>query len=201
MSIQSAQSLPLSPQQWDEIAEAARDHRQDLQEVPVLPALTTRSSSQRSGKRRRAASPESPPSSTSSQASKRRRDIPARRPTTRSQSAQLTDEEKDAIREVAGRGIGGARAISIHQMVNRQFRIPEFVKKIGSHATTFYFDERRSFLTTHNEAIRKAVTEETERLREASRGDGVVTCPDCSDQVAWGNLLPHRLETCLQKKT
>ena len=74
------------------------------------------------------------------------------------------------------------------------------MKDIGTHAVTFYFDERRRMITGHNDAIRRAIEEDTEALREASRGDGVVVCPDCGMEVAWGNILPHRLEICKNKR-
>ena len=41
------------------------------------------------------------------------------------------------------------------------------------------------------------VREETITLSEATRGQGIVRCPDSNEDVAWGNLLTHRTRTCL----
>ena len=51
-------------------------------------------------------------------------------------------------------------------------------------------------MTSHNDSIRQEVVETTEELRDNTRGDGVVTCPDCGDQVPWGSVLSHRIKTC-----
>ena len=198
------QFVSLSSGQWDNIAEAARQYRPES--VPVLPTLTTRS---QSGKRRRCPAPlEMSPPSTSPPpppppASRRRAadTSSSGRPVTRSQSSPLSEAEKAAITKAAARGIEGTSAISIHEMVSRTFMIPEFVKNLGPNAMTFYFDERRRMMTSHNDSIRQAVIEDTDRLREEFRGRGVVTCPDCGCQVAWGNIIPHRLETCKKKRT
>ena len=52
----------------------------------------------------------------------------------------------------------------------------------------------------HNAAVKAAVVACTEELRSATRGQGVVVCPDCEEEVAWGNLLSHRLDQCKETK-
>ena len=78
--------------------------------------------------------------------------------------------------------------------------IPDFVKNLGPNAMTYYFDERRRMMTCHNESVRSGVIEDTERLREEFRGRGVINCPECGQDVAWGNIMSHRLETCKNKR-
>ena len=191
---------------------AARQHRPEVvpllpalptsasqprpEEISLLPALSTRS---KAGKRRRCPVEQemSPPSSAPPTA--RRRASPGR-PATRSQSSPLSDQEKEAITVAAARGIEGTSAISIHEMVSRRFMIPDFVKSIGPNAMTYYFDERRRMMTGHNDAIRSEVINDTEQLREEFRGRGVVPCPECRQDVAWGNIMSHRLETCKEKR-
>ena len=80
------------------------------------------------------------------------------------------------------------------------FMIPDFNKSIGPNAMTYYFDERRRMMTGHNDAIRSEVINDTEQLREEFRGRGVVPCPECRQDVAWGNIMSHRLETCKEKR-
>ena len=193
----------LTSGQWENIAEAARHHRPES--VPVLPTLTTRS---KTGKRRRCpATMEMSPTSSSPlppppPAARRRPASPTsvRRPATRSQSAPLSEVEIAAISKAAARGIEGSSSISIHDMVSSRYMIPEFIKDMGPNAMTLYFDERRRMMSTHNDKIRDAVIADTVRIREEFRGYGVITCPDCKCKVAWGNLLPHRLETCKKKR-
>ena len=53
---------------------------------------------------------------------------------------------------------------------------------------------------SHNEAIKRGVIADTEELRDKTRGKGVVSCPECQEDVAWGNILSHRLETCVNTR-
>ena len=85
-------------------------------------------------------------------------------------------------------------------MLSREFPVPAFVREIGPSGMMFYFDERRRMMTAHNESVRQAVIKDTNAIRNRTRGDGVVMCPDCQEEVAWGNLLPHRLELCSAKR-
>ena len=114
----------------------------------------------------------------------------------RSQSTPLTDKNMATISTAAAKGIEGTSSVSVHDMVSRRFPIPGFVKKIGTHAMTFYFDERRKMMNAHNELIYQAVVSDTEKLKRNTVGRGIVKCPECQDNVAWGNLLSHRLEKC-----
>ena len=113
---------------------------------------------------------------------------------------ELSDADKAAISLAAARGIEGTRSISTRELVSAKYRIPNFVKKIGSTALTLYFDERRRMMGAHNAAIKAAVVASTEELRSATRGQGVVVCPDCEEEVAWGNLLSHRLDQCKETR-
>ena len=42
--------------------------------------------------------------------------------------------------------------------------------------------------------------DDTEQLREEFRGRGMVCCPECGQDVAWVNIMSHRLETCKEKR-
>ena len=51
-------------------------------------------------------------------------------------------------------------------------------------------------MTAHNDSVRQAVVKDTDAIRNSTRGDAVVLYQDCQEEVAWGNLLPHRLDMC-----
>ena len=195
-------SIPLSTQQLENIVVSSRLHNRNPDPdnaVPTLPSLAPRPPARKRGRDQTQEEGVSPPQ-TSDPGSKRPRSSPQRRPTTRSQSTPLNEEEKREILKAAAIGIEGTSAISIHIMVSRKFRIPGFIKEIGTHAITYYFDERRRMITSHNENIRRAVEQHTAALREQFRGCGVVECPDCREQVPWGSILAHRLESCKKKR-
>ena len=157
-------TIPLSPQQLESIAVASRLHNMNPDPghaVPTLPSLAPRPPARKRGRNQAQEEGDSPPPPSQS-SSKRTRSTPSRRPTTRSQSTPLNEEEKREITQAAAIGIEGTSAISIHNMVSRRYRIPEFIKNIGTHAITFYFDERRRMITSHNDAVRRAVEHNTE---------------------------------------
>ena len=88
-------------------------------------------------------------------------------------------------------GISGDRKIPVSDAVSQQHRVPDEIK------TSVYIDERIKLIETHNQKIMEIVRLETIQLREATRGrGGVVMCPDCQEEVAWGHLLTHRTRTC-----
>ena len=108
-------TIPLSTQQLESIAVASRLHRNNPDpdhEIPALPSLPARPPTRKRA-RDNSQDEEAPP---------------PRRPTTRSQSTPLTEEEKREITKAAAVGVEGSCAISIHNMVNRKYRIPAFVK-------------------------------------------------------------------------
>ena len=147
-------NIPITAEQLEGIVAASRLYRPD-HEVPVLPTLVPRPHTRKRGRDDTEHDPPPPPH-TSQSGSKRARSTPStppRRPTTRSQSTQLSEEEKRAIIKAAAIGIEGTSAISIHNIVSQRFRIPQFIKDIGTHAVTFYFDEHRRMITGHNDAI------------------------------------------------
>ena len=65
--------------------------------------------------------------------------------------------------------------------------MPEEIRILGYDVITLYVDERIKKIEAHNLEIQEKVREETLTLREASRGQGVVRCPDCDEDVPWGH--------------
>ena len=112
----------------------------------------------------------------------------------------LSEDSKAATTVAASKGIDGSHAIPLSQAVSRRYRIPNFVAKLGQTAKTFYMNERIRMITEHNDAVRRAVIVHSEEMRQQFCGAGVVLCPECATEVAWGNLLPHRLEYCPKKR-
>ena len=55
-------------------------------------------------------------------------------------------------------------------------------------------------MTAHNDSVRQAVVKDTNAIRNSTREDAVVLYQDCQEEVAWGNLLPHRLDMCSAKR-
>ena len=93
-------------------------------------------------------------------------------------------------------GIGGSNKIPVSQAVSREYPIPQEIKNGGSALIKLYVEERMKRIEEHNSRIQECVVNETQYLREATRGDGVVQCPDCGAEVPWGSVLYHRTRMC-----
>ena len=57
-------------------------------------------------------------------------------------------------------------------------------------------DERIKMIPEH-----RAVVEHSEELRKQCCSAGVVQCPECEEDVAWGSLLPHTVRIQSKEKT
>ena len=80
--------------------------------------------------------------------------------------------EVDLVKRYAGVGVAGSKKIKL------------------------YIDARIKIIEEHNAAILEAVLQETIEMRNATRGMGVVTCPECAEEVYWGALIDHRTRLC-----
>ena len=90
-------------------------------------------------------------------------------------------------------GISEDRKIPVSDAVSQQHRVPDEIKTLGYTSIKLYIDKRIKLIETHNQKIMEIVRSETIQLREATRGrGGVVMCPDCQEEVAWGHILTHR---------
>ena len=107
-----------------------------------------------------------------------------------------TTAEIALVEKYSGLGITGDKKIPVSEAVSREFRVPEEVLELGYSVITLYVDERVKKIEAHNSRVSENVRKETFTLREATRGQGVVNCPDCHEDVAWGDLLNHRTRTC-----
>ena len=107
-------------------------------------------------------------------------------------SSEATEAELDLVARFSLEGIGGSRKILVSNAVSREYPVPQEIKNGGSALIKIYIDERIRKIEEHNSRILECVRDQTEVLREATRGDGVVQCPDCGNDVPWGNVLYHR---------
>jgi len=145
----SSNSILVPSQPLESIASTTRPEN----EVPFLPSLFGRPSNKNFEKN----------TYLRSSPSKKRRTEPTNpsRPTTRSRFAPFSASERAEITQAATKDIQGTTAISNRPIAGR---IPSFVKNIGPHAETFYFDERRRMINSHIDAIK--AEEETYKLQE-----------------------------------
>ena len=95
--------------------------------------------------------------------------------------------ERSLLEMYAGQGIGGDRKIAVSEAVNAANRVPEDIKKLGYHMIKLYIDARVKKIEEHNANVLEEVRKDTVELREATRGWGHVICPECMDDVPWGN--------------
>ena len=100
------------------------------------------------------------------------------------------------MEKYSGVGVSGDRKIPVSEAVSREYRVPEEIRILGYDVITLYVDERIKKIEAHNIEIQEKVREETLTLREATRGQGVVRCPDCDEDVPWGHVMSHRIRTC-----
>ena len=105
-------------------------------------------------------------------------------------------QQFDIVDKYSGVCVSGDRKIPVSEAVSNVYRVPEEVRILGHAVITLYVDERIKKIEAHNLEIKERVREETLTLREATRGHGVVRCPDCDEDVPWGNLMNHRMRTC-----
>jgi hypothetical protein len=104
--------------------------------------------------------------------------------------------ETDLVERFSGQGIGGIRKIPVSDAVNKDNRVPEEIKSLGHRVVKLYLDARIRKIEEHNAAILETVIQETYDLRNATRGMGVVSCPECEEDVPWGSLMDHRTRLC-----
>jgi len=102
----------------------------------------------------------------------------------------------EIVEKYSGIGICGDRKIPVSEAVSNEYRVPEEVRVMGYEVITLYVDERIRKIEAHNLNVYEMVRNETITLREATRGQGIVRCPDCQEDVAWGHLMAHRTRTC-----
>ena len=100
------------------------------------------------------------------------------------------------VERYSGLGISGDRRIPVSEAVSHEYRVPEEVRVLGYEVITLYVDERIKKIEAHNLKVAEMVRQETITLREATRGQGIVRCPDCEEDIPWGHLLTHRTRTC-----
>ena len=113
-----------------------------------------------------------------------------------STSSTPTTAEIELVERYSGLGITGDRKIPVSEAVSRECRVPEEARELGYSVITLYVDERIKKIEAHNSKVLEDVRKQTITLREVTRGQGVVNCPDCHEDVAWGHLLIHRTRTC-----
>ena len=106
-----------------------------------------------------------------------------RRTRQRLQEHAGTSWETDLVERFSGQGIGGTR------------KIPYEMKSLGHRVVKLYLDARIRKIEEHNAVILESLIQETYDLRNATCGMGVVSCPECEEDVPWGSLMDHR--TCL----
>ena len=111
-------------------------------------------------------------------------------------SSTPTTAERSIVEQYAGLGISGERKIPVSQAVSQEYRLPEEIRALGHMVIRLYVDERIKKIEEHNKKVLDQVREDTLLLREATRGQGVVICPECMEDVAWGHIMGHRTRTC-----
>ena len=70
--------------------------------------------------------------------------------------------------------------------------MPESVRAFGEAVQLAYYKMRKDLITSHNQRIRKEVEEESELIRDLTRGSPAIECSDCGGDVARGNIRIHR---------
>ena len=104
--------------------------------------------------------------------------------------------EVDLVKRYAGVGVAGCKKIPVSDAVTTEHRVPDEIKSLGHRVVKLYIDARIKIIEEHNAAILEAVLQETIEMRNATRGMGVVTCPECAEEVYWGALIDHRTRLC-----
>lgn len=104
--------------------------------------------------------------------------------------------ERTLIDNYAGLGISGDRKIAISDAVNADNRVPDEIKNLGHAMVKMYIDARIKKIEEHNAHVLECVQQDTMDLREATRGWGLVVCPECMEDVPWGSIMLHRTGLC-----
>ena len=119
-----------------------------------------------------------------------------RRTRQRLQEHAGTSRETDLVERFSGQGIGGTRKIPVSDAVSKENRVPDEIKSLGHRVVKLYLDARIRKIEEHNAVILESLIQETYDLRNATRGMGVVSCPECEEDVPWGSLMDHRTTLC-----
>jgi hypothetical protein len=117
-------------------------------------------------------------------------------PRQRLQEHAGTSRETDLVERFSGQGIGGTRKIPVSDAVSKENRVPDEIKSLGHRVVKLYLDARIRKIEEHNAVILESLIQETYDLRNATRGMGVVSCPECEEDVPWGSLMDHRTRLC-----
>ena len=62
------------------------------------------------------------------------------------------------------------------------------IKNLAHAMVKLYIDARIKKIEEHNAHVLECVQQDTMDLREATRGWGLVVCPECMEDVPWGSL-------------
>ena len=108
--------------------------------------------------------------------------------------------ERNLIEMYAGQGIGGDRKIQVSEAVNATNRVPEEIKKLGYNMIKMYIDPRVKKIEEHNANVLNTVRQDSMELREATKGWGLVVCPEFMDDVPWGSIMLHRTGLCRKSR-
>ena len=111
-------------------------------------------------------------------------------------STQPASAELDLVARFIIIGVEGPRKIPVSDAVSRDHPVPQVIKNGGSVLMKMYIDDRIKNIEEHNQRVMETLRMETENLRETSRGNGVVQCPDCEVEVPWGSALYHKTRVC-----
>ena len=55
-----------------------------------------------------------------------------------------------------------------------------------------YMKMRKDLINHHNDRVRNEVEEESDDVREMTKGRSVIQCRECGSDVHWGNIRVHR---------
>ena len=70
--------------------------------------------------------------------------------------------------------------------------MPSEVRALGTSVVLGYMKMRKDLINNHNERVRQEVEEESDEIREITKGQSVITCRECGVEVHWGNIRAHR---------
>ena len=66
------------------------------------------------------------------------------------------------------------------------------VRALGNAVQLMYYKMRKDLITSHNQRVREEVEEESDLIKDITRGSPAIECSDCGTDVAWGNIRDHR---------
>ena len=70
--------------------------------------------------------------------------------------------------------------------------MPERIRSLGDAVKVAYFKMRGDLITSHNERVSQEVEEESDLIRDMTRGHPSIECAECGEEVAWGSVRIHR---------